>query len=395
MAPETLSLNENSNLTPAPTVAVIGAGVAGAACAAGLHRAGLSVRLFEKSRGCGGRMSTRRVVWPTDGVAVGATSGGRGVQTGMAPHAGAGTGMVEFDHGAQGFTALHPRFRRVMARAQAAGAAACWAPRVHASWQAPYDARSWVAVPHMPALCRHLLGELPVRTHQTVIRLQRREDAWWVTSGEGQTDGPFDQVVLAIPPAQAAALLVGHHDAWSAALAAVPMEPCWTLMAVTDDVDWPWDAAEPSCGPLAWVARNDRKPGRTAPPGCAVWVAQATSAWSAAHLEDSPLAVAGALQEALRGLLPPAPSDRPPLRWHHVDVHRWRYAIPGALPLASVLAGALTAAGDESWWNAALGLGVCGDFLGGGVEAAWRSGDELADTMAACLEEALQPAMVV
>jgi predicted NAD/FAD-dependent oxidoreductase len=30
---------------------------------------------------------------------------------------------------------------------------------------------------------------------------------------------------------------------------------------------------------------------------------------------------------------------------------------------------------------------VCGDYLGGGdVEAAWRSGDELADTMAAWLE---------
>jgi hypothetical protein len=32
---------------------------------------------------------------------------------------------------------------------------------------------------------------------------------------------------------------------------------------------------------------------------------------------------------------------------------------------------------------------VCGDFLGGGrVEGAWRSGDELADTLAAWLEKA-------
>ena len=37
--------------------------------------------------------------------------------------------------------------------------------------------------------------------------------------------------------------------------------------------------------------------------------------------------------------------------------------------------------------NARLGLGVCGDYLAGGdVEAAWRSGDELADTLVAWLD---------
>jgi predicted NAD/FAD-dependent oxidoreductase len=36
---------------------------------------------------------------------------------------------------------------------------------------------------------------------------------------------------------------------------------------------------------------------------------------------------------------------------------------------------------------------VCGDFLaGGGVEGAWRSGDELADTVAAALEESIEVA---
>ena len=44
--------------------------------------------------------------------------------------------------------------------------------------------------------------------------------------------------------------------------------------------------------------------------------------------------------------------------------------------------------GRECWWDADRGLGVCGDFFNGGnVEAAWRSGDELADTVAAWLEQ--------
>ena len=59
-------------------------------------------------------------------------------------------------------------------------------------------------------------------------------------------------------------------------------------------------------------------------------------------------------------------------------MHRWRYAV------------AAQAAGDgiDCWWDADLGLGVCGDFFGSGdVESAWRSGDELADTVAAWLED--------
>lgn len=350
-------------------IAIVGAGVAGVACAAGLHRAGWVVRLFDKSHGCGGRMASRRIASPL------------------------GAGTVEFDHGAQVFGARHPRFAAVMKRAAAAGAAARWQPRVHASGPVASQSGGWVAMPDMPALCRHLLGDLPVATGQTVTRLQRRGEAWWLSTAEGATEGPFDQVVLALPPAQAAALLVGPHKAWSEALLRLRMEPCWTLMAITDDVDWPWDAAEPERGPLAWVARNDRKPGRVAPPGFAVWVAQASTTWSAVHLEEAPQDVAGALRLALQSLLPPsaARSGAQPLRWHHVDVHRWRYAIPAALAPGVALPEA-----GETWWDASLGLAVCGDFMGGGgVEAAWRSGDELADTLAARLEDIEQDALVV
>ncbi|MBE0549214.1 MAG: FAD-dependent oxidoreductase, partial [Rubrivivax sp.] len=49
-----------------PTVAVVGAGIAGAACAASLQQAGLDVTLFEKSHGVGGRLATRRASWAGD-----------------------------------------------------------------------------------------------------------------------------------------------------------------------------------------------------------------------------------------------------------------------------------------------------------------------------------------
>ena len=42
------------------TVAILGAGMAGAAAARRLAEAGLDVRVFDKGRGIGGRMATRR-----------------------------------------------------------------------------------------------------------------------------------------------------------------------------------------------------------------------------------------------------------------------------------------------------------------------------------------------
>jgi renalase len=339
-----------------PRIAIIGAGIAGAACAAGLARAGAAVTVFDKSRGVGGRMATRRVHW---------------VDAEDAEH------TAEFDHGAQQFDAQRPRFRAVVARAQAAGCAAPWRRSVYAAWPAATLRDGFVAVPNMPALCRHLLADTPLRAGQQVQRLHRDRQAWQLVLADGSHVGPFDHVMLALPPAQAALLLAGHHDEWADALAAVRMAPCWALMAVTDDVDWPWDAAEPERGPLALVTRNDRKPGRGATPGLATWVAHATPAWSAEHLEDDPVTVVQLLCAALKPLLPRAtPAAAPPV-WHHSSVHRWRYAAPlRAAPKE-----------PEAWWDARLGLGACGDAFGlGTVEAAWCSGDELADTVAAWLE---------
>ena len=94
-----------SILDPALSVAVVGAGIAGAACAASLQQAGLIVTLFDKSRGVGGRLATRRAQW----------TGADGVEH-----------SVEFDHGAQTIAARQPRFRALLARAEGAGVVTRW-----------------------------------------------------------------------------------------------------------------------------------------------------------------------------------------------------------------------------------------------------------------------------
>ena len=342
-----------------PSIAVVGAGVAGAACAAGLLRAGFDVTVFDKSRGVGGRMATRRVQW---------TDADGSLHT------------VAFDHGCSHFTATRPRFQAVVDRAESLGCAARRGQRVYATFPAPRVWQVVAATPSMPAFCRHLLNGVPLRLGRAVTSLQRCATGWTLQLADDRTEGPFDQVLLAMPPAQAAALLAGHEDDWADALAAVRMAPCWTLMAVTDELDWPWDAAEVKRSELAWIGRNDRQPGRDGPSraGTAEWVAHATPAWSLAHLEDDPAQVTRLLRAALAKLLPAAAT----LRWHHTSVHRWRYARP-ANPAP---------AGVDFWWRQDLGLGVCGDSFGeGSVEAAWCSGDELADTVAAALDVATAP----
>ena len=339
-------------------VAIIGAGMAGAACATGLRHAGAQVTLFDKSRQVGGRMATRRARC-TDAAGI--------------EH------EVSFDHGAQCFAGVRPRFRAVMTRAVAAGCASSWQPRVHSSRSAESVA-CFVATPTMPALCRHLMAGASVHLQRTVRRLLRAADGQWHVASDGAAlTGPFHHVVLAMPPAQAAILAAGHRDDWADALVARHMEPRWTLMAVTDEVDWPWDAAEPDRGPLAWVSRSDRVPGRAMLPGLAVWTAHATAEWSAAHLEAESQTVRDKLQAALRSQLPSAVGSVKPIGWHHLEVHRWRFAGPAFDCDDSFDS-------DEAWWDESLGLGVCGDFMGGGVEAAWHSGDELADSMAASFE---------
>ena len=337
------------------SIAIVGAGIAGSSCAASLLSVGIHVAVFDKSATPGGRMASRRVEWQsTDGSHESAL----------------------LDHGVQQFRARRSRFRGVLDKARLAGCVAEWSPQVHEPLLSRQPGGAFVAVPDMPALSRHLLAEADLQMGRPVERLQRRDGQWHVWSAGGANAGPFDHVVLALPPAQAALLCAGLQDHWTDALAATPMQPCWTLLAITDDVDWPWDAASPDRGPLARVTRCDRKPGRAVASGHATWVAHATPQWSADHIELDREKVAAELTRALQAVLP----CRARPAWHHCSAHRWRYACP-----SDVVAAAST--GEDCWWDADLGLGVCGDFFGAGtVEDAWRSGDELADAIALSVE---------
>ena len=330
-------------------VAVIGAGISGAACARALTLAGHSVRAFDKSRGPGGRLATRRVEW--------IDPCGRACTT-------------RLDHGAIGITARSEAFQTFVDQALHAGWLAEWAPVLAADSLPLEDGdRLFVPSPDMPALCRCLLDGTAGTWSFAVDGLHKGPLGWQVQAGGERHSTQFDAVVLALPPAQAAPLLSHYRSDWARHASVIAMHACWTLMGVADAPQRAlgWGLARPRTGPLAWVLRNDARPGRERVTGQAHWVAHAQAGWSRRHLEQPAAWVQQQMQAALAECL------GQPVDWHHCAVHRWRYALPQAQRVAL---------GESCWWDAAQGLGVCGDFLGGcGVEGAWLSAQSLSVAM--------------
>lgn len=274
-------------------VAIVGAGLAGSSAGRALNDQGHEVELFDKARGPGGRASTRR------------------------------SGDWQFDHGAQYFTVRDPRLRRWLRRWRKTGLVVEWTPRIRVFGDRPQSTagsvRRWVAVPGMNALVRQLQTDLPVQFGCRIVQLAHEAGSWWLSDEHARQHGPFDRLLLALPPAQAADLLGAGHPL-HARLANVAMQPCWALMlGYHEPLDLDFDAAFVNQGPLAWIARNDSKPGRAGPPA---WVVHASAAWSARHLEHDAQTVATALEQAFAALL-----QRPLPPAALVSAHRWRYAL--------------------------------------------------------------------
>lgn len=323
-------------------IAIIGAGIAGLACARRLQLAGVSVTLIDKSRGPGGRMSTRR-----------------GEQW-------------QCDHGAQYFTARHPQFRAEVERWLKAGVAARWQPRLtvfgsELEHELDPALERFVGVPRMTSPARWLADDLDLISQATVRLIAPLNGGWKITSHEHGEHSPlYKSVVIAVPAPQAEPLLRPRAPMLADVALQANMLGCWAMMLnYPAPLDLPFDAAFVNTGPLRWVSCNSSKPGRT---GMDTWLLHASAEWSEAHLDDKPEDVARELLEAFTAL-----GGSLPATW---TVHRWRYANT-APPLQ-----------HGSVWDTALGLGLCGDWLNGGkVEGAWLSGHALAEQILLTLDQ--------
>ncbi len=348
----TLLPNVPPRLTPTSTVAIIGAGLSGLACGHQLASHGVDVKLFDKARGPGGRMSSKHR--PT----------------------------ATLDLGAQAFTVRDERFAKKIAEWQAVGCVAPWpTSRYQASasgWQTHNDGQTrYTGAPRMSALTRHLADTLSALPNATitletqVTALEQSATGWQLHDSHATQHGPFDAVIISAPPPQANALLAAWEPTLAAACEAQPQRGCWAGWAIfeqplppIDSVAPDWQSVHTQHSMLRLASRNHTKPGREDQPESLSLLAQLD--WSDAHIEASSDVVAQQLLDAFISLLPAATALPKVLE---VGAHRWRYAQPAQ-------------AGAQSYLYSASGLALCGDsFRGSRVEDAWLSGDELAKAL--------------
>lgn len=304
-----------------PDVVVVGAGLAGVACAREVRGAGLGVRLIDRGHRPGGRMASRRL-WERD---------------------------RPVDLGASYFTVSDPGFAAVVDEWHARGLAAPWSDTFcvleDGGTRTTTGAERWGAPGALRSLVEDLAADLDVERADLV-----------------DLDLGAATVVLAMPDPQARRLCGDHPVAsaldreWEPVIAMAARWPrrTWDDVSPTGRFDGAFVNGDPAIG---WVADDGRRRGDDAP----VLVVHSTPDLARQHLAD-PTAVAPELVAAVRRLMD---LDEP----EDVHVHRWTFARPigeREEPFALV-------DGPDGL------VGVCGDGWGPKprVEAAWLSGARL------------------
>lgn len=322
------------------TIAIIGAGIGGAACAAALTQQGHDVVVFDKGRSAGGRMSSKR------------------------------TEQGYLDLGAQYFTARSDAFRAQCAKWLQTNTISRWNGRLAVFdggnlRPSPDNTERYIGQPAMHAPVVQLLNNINLQCNRQVDQLQFDGKHWQLFSA-GNALGSFSQLVLALPQQQAQQLLqlvLPQSPHLTTLFDTTALLPCWAVNIQLEQPLLPYDAIFVKNHSINWLARQASKPGR-----CSAehWLLHFSPAFSAQHLEASTETIAAQAVIALQQI------SGQPINAITTLCHRWRYAQQATeYPVAGAI------------YLPALALGLAGDWLNGGrVENAWLSGVQLAEELA-------------
>lgn len=324
--------NQTDQMPSLRRIAIIGSGMAGLTAANLLKEQGDQVTVFEKSRGPGGRMASKRVA----------------------------EGSV--DIGAQYFTVRNPAFLAFLDK-NAGNSFGPWSGRFGyqisaEGWEAFPETVRYVGIPRMTAVTRSLSSGLDIKAQVRIERLYRREQQWTLCDTEGVPHGPFDAVIITAPPAQAMDLFT---NSGLTALAnemqspASHIQPCWaTAIFFERPLEQPYEGMRCQDRVLDWIANNTSKPDRNDVGQW--WVLHASPQWSGEHESTPAEEVSVLMVEAFQRVTGTTaePDER--------VCHRWLYAKSSP-----------TIQSGYQWYGE-QGIGLAGDWLSGGrVEGAFES----------------------
>jgi predicted NAD/FAD-dependent oxidoreductase len=318
-----------------PSVAVIGAGISGMACARLLTAHGYPVTVFEKEKEAGGRSSIHQ------------------------------NGPYVYDHGCQYFLARDKRFVRHVEMFVEKGAVSTWPVRLASCLhgvvhQVEEDADLYVGVPGMNAIATYLSPGVDLRRDTIVSTVKRVNQSWkLIAGGKRET---FDVVVVSAPAEQTAQLLHGFPVIADEA-ANVKTRPCLSVTVGFEHMlNASFDAAHFSSCPIMWASNNRTKPGR---PHNELWTIQATTKWSGEHFSSPDDMIAKIVLSSFfesSGIAPVVPT--------FTRTHKWFYGWSEE-PLKK-----------DHLWDKDTWLGACGDWCHNGrVEGAFLSGISMAENI--------------
>jgi hypothetical protein len=312
-------------------IVVVGAGLAGLTAARELMARDADVIVFDKGRGVGGRMATRRID--------------------------TATGTAVFDHGAQFFTARRDAFRAMVAQWVHEDVVYEWCRGFGDNDGHPrYAARGGMA-----ALTKHLARGLDVRTSTLVFGVTQADRGWIVTLDDGSTHAA-DGVILTCPIPQSYSLIANTAIELPSDLLMTDYERTLGVLAVLDRasaVPEPGGLQNPD-GVFSWVGDNQRK-GLSPIPALTL---HANPTWSLEHWDTPHDDAHAALLTAARDYIGEA-------QVIDSQFKRWRFATPMKMwP-------------DAHWRDESGTVVLAGDaFAGPKVEGAVTSGLSAAHSLA-------------
>lgn len=221
-------------------IAIIGAGLSGAVLANKLTNDGLNVTVIEKSRGRGGRMSTKRLAWSN------------------------------CDMGAQYFTARDARTEKLIKTWMSKGVVAEWdfkPSKLKGGVILPSVdfQKRYVSQPQMNSLSKYLLEDVKLQLNSKVETITKdyvgNNIKWYLWDDSQELIGVYDWLISTVPAEQADELF-GDDKSLHMLIPKLVHSPCWAVSLATKGVVDSSIEGVFCDETVSWFARQNSRPGR-------------------------------------------------------------------------------------------------------------------------------------
>jgi len=324
---------------PMGKVAIIGGGISGIMLSYRLKQKGFGSTIFEKSRGVGGRMATKR--WKEK----------------------------SYDHGCQYFTATKPETISLLHELETENVVEIWSrgfSNLSGSQQGDQQKR-WISRKGMTAVAKHLSKNLDINKQTQIVRINYDNDQWSLQTDDQHYSG-FNALAFTCPVPQTLSIIndskISLNNDIAQQLGDINYQPC---IAILIDLKGPSNLPKPGGlwlegEPFIWVADNSLKGLNDCESSSLV--VHCGPQFSSDNIDKSTDEIWKLISSKLVGYEFGKICDH--------KIHRWRYSFPTTRhPDKSVLL-------DEPGL-----LGFAGDAFGESkVQGAILSGTNLAEDMA-------------